>query len=410
MYKCRKKYLSASSFIFTRVLLIICSLFLSQGSLAQLDKKIRLPLQLIEKRGRNIYISDEKGQSKTTTLIPFLQKELERYLKRRGNPISALVILDVQSAEVLALVQGKEPRKWGSSVHTALYAGFPAASLFKTVTTAAALEVLKMSPDERLLVRGDCLTVEPSGYWLLDDKSYRYTRKLSFKRAFALSCNSAYAKLAMNHLGIKLINNYAKKLGWGKILPTDFLLEPSYLEEFKSSQATVASVGKFAAGFGMVGLSPMHAAWMTHLIATKGLRRKIRILRASPQEGSQDKQRVLSEETALKLQEMMQATVLNGTASSIFRKRPYRHLRRYIGGKTGTLYAKDPSGLSTWFAGFMPIKQPEIVVAALVVNKSKWVIKGAHLAAEAFLLWTKYKKQRARKLALKLKTKTKTPK
>ena len=207
----------------------------------------------------------------------------------------------------------------------------------------------------------------------------------------------------MNHLGLSLINRYAEKFLWRKSIPADFETFPSYFEKLIPHQATVASVGKFAAGFGMVGLSPMHAAWMTQVLGNGGVSKKLRILAENQDEDQEEYKRVINQKTSLQLLKMMQYTVLRGTASSIFSSTSYRRLRRVVGGKTGTLYAKDPNGLSTWFAGLMPIQKPEVAVVALVVNKSKWVIKGSHLAAEALLLWSKYKKSQVKRLAVKSK-------
>ena len=67
-----------------------------------------------------------------------------------------------------------------------------------------------------------------------------------------------------------------------------------------------------------------------------------------------------------------------------FAPRKYRRLRRLIGGKTGTLYSKALSGINTWFAGLMPVANPRVVVAAIVVIPNAWIIKGPNLAAEAF--------------------------
>ena len=68
------------------------------------------------------------------TIIPQIQNQVTRFVRNNGNPISALVITEVKTGKILAMVQGKQPEHWGAETHTALHVGFPTASLFKTVT------------------------------------------------------------------------------------------------------------------------------------------------------------------------------------------------------------------------------------------------------------------------------------
>jgi len=51
-----------------------------------------------------------------------------------------------------------------------------------------------------------------------------------------------------------------------------------------------------------------------------------------------------------------------------------------VAGKTGTLSDNEANRHYTWFVGFAPADQPEIAVAALVVNNPTWHIKAPLLA------------------------------
>ena len=92
----------------------------------------------------------------------------------------------------------------------------------------------------------------------------------------------------------------------------------------------------------------------------------------------------------------MKPTTLNGTATYAFRKRRYRRYKHLVGGKTGTLTGRTPKGLTTWFSGMMPINDPKIVVAAVAVVGNKWIVKGPHIAAEAFRAWDRLERKRER--------------
>ena len=44
----------------------------------------------------------------------------------------------------------------------------------------------------------------------------------------------------------------------------------------------------------------------------------------------------------------------------------------------------------------MPINDPKIVVAAVAVVGNKWIVKGPHIAAEAFRAWDRLERKRER--------------
>ena len=100
--------------------------------------------------------------------------------------------------------------------------------------------------------------------------------------------------------------------------------------------------------------------------------------------------RAVKPETASELTRMMTETVENGSARAAFRDSKGEPYLPGIGvaGKTGTLSDNEANRHYTWFVGFAPADQPEIAVAALVVNNPTWQIKssfdGAQLIALVF--------------------------
>ncbi len=82
---------------------------------------------------------------------------------------------------------------------------------------------------------------------------------------------------------------------------------------------------------------------------------------------------------------MMVATTEIGTARSYFSKRARSLKGIRVGAKTGSLSAKDYNGERhhfSWWVGFAPAENPQIAVAALIVNVGKWRIKSTYLARE----------------------------
>lgn len=332
-------------------------------------------------------IADDNGKLHGTRLDSDLQLHLQAFIAERGAPISGVVVVDVVTGDVLAMAQGRAPEKWGSTTHTTLYNRFPAASVFKTVVTTAALEMTQTEPDQMFGLPGGCggQDITPTATWMND----RGGQAMNLRRAFGHSCNGFFAKLAINQLGIGSITRYAKLFGWESALPLDIVMDPSRMMPPPVANSTSHTVGRFAAGFGTVGFSPMHGAWMATLIANRGIAKPLNVLRepdVSPI--TVDKTPIYSDETATRLMDVMRSTVHSGgTASQIFSKGRYRTIANDVGGKTGTLNGRTPEGITSLFIGLYPVNAPRIAVASIVVLEDRYLFKAPQLAAEAILAW-----------------------
>lgn len=339
-----------------------------------------------------IHVADDSGNDVTLTINPDLQERLTEFLRSKNDPIAAIVMVDVATGEILAMAQGRQPEQWGSSVHSALYAGFPAASLFKTVVTAAALEMSDMTEideDRPMPLDGDCSRVRPSSLWSHRRPSAR--GGMTMRRAFGKSCNGFFANIVINDIGIGPVNAMAERFGWGQGYGADFVAERSELASPPILGSSARTVGRYAAGFGRVTISAMHSAWMVLALANDGMAKPLRIRARANDMGLEDlaktiaAERLVSAETARRIRGMMASTIRGGTASGSFRVGPYRRIRELVGGKTGTLTGQAPRGLTTLFAGIMPLERPEVVVSAIVIEGDHWLIKASSLAAEGLV-------------------------
>ncbi len=331
-----------------------------------------------------IYLRGEGGVDRATTLNPVLQEQLTRFIADNQSPIAGIIMTEVRTGNVLAMAQGRDPSAWGGRAHTALHKGFPAASVFKTVVTAASFEIADMDPAEPVGLSGGCSHVRESGEWLLGRESERgrdAAGAMSLRRAFGSSCNGFFAKIALSRLGLGAITSFARKLGWENGVPADFAIERSPFFPPTPENSSAHTVGSFAAGFGYVGLSAAHAAWLMSTIANNGVGRPLRLFRDTP-ENPNAGERVMAPETARKMIGILDASVRGGTASFAYRRGKYKKIRDIVGGKTGTLTGTSPKGLTTWFAGLAPLDNPEVAVAAVVMLEDHWHIKGPLLAAE----------------------------
>lgn len=338
-----------------------------------------------------IYLPDAKGMPRATTLDPYLQNRLSAFLVDSQRPIAAAVIAEVKTGSILAMVEGRSPETWGGRTHTALHNGFPAASLFKTVVTAAAFEVANLGPLSEDALPGGCGNVRPTGEWLLDRSQARYGSILSLKRAYGASCNGFFAKLAINELGLGVITDFARRLGWEGGIPADFHVDRSPFLPPSPRNSSAATVGRFAAGFGHVGFSAVHGAWMMVMTAHGGRSIPLRLFRDTPLENPNIYPTIIQTETARNVLDVMQATVRGGTGKTVFGNGKYRRLMDMVGGKTGTLTGSSPRGLTTLFTGLAPLDAPEIAISTIVVLDKHWHIKSTTLAAESVLAYMERK-------------------
>ncbi len=296
---------------------------------------------------------------------PRLQEFSERALKSVSSPYVALVAVDPRSGKILAMTE-RAPNNESLLNH----ARFPAASLFKVVTSAAALEQGELEPDTMIPFRGGVYTLNQWNYRpnLRLDK-----RRLSVSEALGRSCNPVFGRIALKYLSPHILNSYALNFGFNTDLQSDLPLPES------DAEIPVDDYGlsRTAAGFGDVYISPIHAASLMAGIANGGLLSRPYILeKIVNQDGftfyqahKRTVKRMMDPETAATLLSMMESTTTVGTS----RKEFYRGSRPVLPGisvaaKTGTLRGQDPVGINNWFIAAAPLENPEIALAVVVVN------------------------------------------
>ncbi len=365
--------------LISKIILLGCALYALPLTSAQEPLQIQYFENSVDKSG--VYAVGTDGNKHLTTLDKNLQNHLQKFVRTRGaNSMAAVVVLEAQTGKVLAAVDGRSPEQQNDA--PLFYSYFPIASLFKTVISAASFDLLSLNGDDEQELRGGCANVAANGVWLRDDRIAK-TNSLSYKRAFAQSCNGFFAKVAVEKLGYGVMAEYAKIFGWGAAIPSDFFVPTSSMPFAPEASLSVQTVGGMAAGLGRIYTNVFHVAWQYMMIANGGYVKPLQLLASTPP--SPQGARALKATTIEKLQDIMPAVVgPRGTAGDSFRSRKFRDIRNHVGGKTGTLSGTHPKGINTWFAGMMPVDKPKYVVAAIVVINDLWHIRGPDLAAEAF--------------------------
>jgi len=310
------------------------------------------------------------------SLDPDLQRFTNALLKKSRAPHVAVVAMEPDTGKILAIAE-----KSNSIADLSLHTGFPAASIFKIVTTAAALEQGRVSPSSPIKFRGGTYTLNQ---WNYNPSPKKDRRSMPLYEALAKSCNPVFARVALNHLNPDLLRRYAGFFGFNTALGFDSPLPESSALIPESDFA----LSRTAAGFGDVTLSPIHAATLMAGVANDGvLPRPSLVERVVSKNGDvlyQSKpsfvQRLVKPETAETLLRMMEYTTTIGTSRREFMKknRPVLPGIR-VAAKTGTLSGKNPTGVNNWFVAAAPAEAPRIALSVIVVNPQGIDTKASHI-------------------------------
>jgi cell division protein FtsI/penicillin-binding protein 2 len=325
--------------------------------------------------GRYVAPLGDRGRA-VLTIDPALQARLERSLETYRVPWGATVLLEPATGRVLALAEHShaEPGRRGLP----LAALAPAASIFKMVTAAALLE-RGVGADGEICYHGGKRRLDPR---LLRDDPRRDRRCASLSEAFGHSTNVVFAKLADRDLDPDALRAAAERFLFNAPIPFARPVEVS-TAEIPAERFRAANT---AAGFGAVKLTPLHAALLAAIVANGGVFvPPVLIDRAdgAPAPVPPGARRVVDEQIASRLGEMMQETVSSGTARRVFRRvaGPLRGVR--VAGKTGSLADPSPYRDYSWFVGFAPADAPRVAVATVVVNDRLWHARAPTVAKEA---------------------------
>ncbi|HJK96053.1 MAG TPA: penicillin-binding transpeptidase domain-containing protein, partial [Polyangiaceae bacterium LLY-WYZ-14_1] len=207
------------------------------------------------------------------------------------------------------------------------------------------------------------------------------------------SVNVVFAKLADRHLDHATLARYAEAFGFGHALPFDAPTRASPIS-LPDKEASRLEFARTAAGFWHVHLSPFHAALVAATLANDGRMPRARMVdRVLDGDGDvlyepspEVFRAVVPRRTAQLVGRMMEQTCRpGGTADRAFfdrQGRPFLPGIR-VAGKTGSLSTDRPYRGYSWWVGFAPADDPQLAVAALVVNRPRWRIKASYLAREA---------------------------
>ena len=302
------------------------------------------------------------------TVDPALQAKVMRILEATKAPSGAIVMSDARTGRILAWAStGNE----GDLVRQAHY---PGASLFKVVTAATLLEERKVTPGESTCFSGGESRLKAAD---VEPGCHAGDQRTRFDHALGKSINGVFARLALQHLDEAQLATMATSLGPNDVPLFDLPADRSFVK----IPADRLGFARAAAGFGDAKLSPLSALFMMQTIANKGERVRLHVTGDPASTPRVVSGRAVSKETAEKLVKMLEVTTTSGTSRKAFRAMEGRP-NIAVAGKTGTLLSEKPRRLVSWFAGFAPAKNPEVVVSVLLANDEKWWRKANETARD----------------------------
>ena len=278
---------------------------------------------------------------------------------------------------------------------------FPAASIFKIVTAAAAIEKCRLDPDSKMHFNGRKHTLYKSQ---LKEIVNKYTQTISFKEAFAKSVNPVFGKIGALCLDKDVFDSYAKAIGFYRIIDFEIFLPPSLIV-LSSEPYHLAEI---ACGFTQkTRISPVHGALIAATILNQGKLIAPAIVDRITDEHKDTLYRnrpaiigqAFTPKTAKALQELMKATVQSGTVRGTFRK--YRKdkiiSKLEIGAKTGTINNQTNDLKYDWFVGYASEMSggAKIILSVLVAHE-KYI--GTRAVQYAIMAFKKYFKSQSGKM------------
>jgi cell division protein FtsI (penicillin-binding protein 3) len=317
------------------------------------------------------------GANLITTIDENIQYIVEKEIAAtvaatRAKGIS-IIVMDPRSGEILAMgnyptfnpneYAKYSPQSW---VNRAVSHTYEPGSTFKIVTAASAFEEGLAEPSEVIDCQMGKITV--FGRVIHDWKRFGL---LTVKQVMQNSSDVGAIKLGLR-VGDERFAEHIAQLGFGKLTSIDLPGEERGLAR-PVSRWTKSSIGSIAMGQ-EIGVTPLQIVRMVSTVANGGILYDPYVVKKveHPQKGilSQTEphgERVMSAETAAKLQDMLEGVVTDGTAKS-------GRLEGYTAaGKTGTAQKiEEATGRYSAtkyvasFAGFAPATNPVIAMIVMV--------------------------------------------
>jgi penicillin-binding protein 2 len=331
--------------------------------------------QIVRVLGRK---QTQAGRDVRLTLDLDLQRVAEAAL---GNRKGAVVAIDPRNGGVLAMVSRPtfDPNLFSKRITAAQWnqlqnqdhpfvnravQGFPPASTFKIVTTTAAIESGKYSPNTVLQTYPSLLI----GGIEFGDWNRAGFGPLNFVGAMAHSSDTFFYQIAMG-IGDKTLIDWTRRYGFGRKTGIDLADEEAaglvpdntWKQKELNENWFLGDTVNMSIGQGFLQSSPLQVAVMFAVPANGGYLVKPHLLKDNEAAQNWRESLNLKPETIRVLQEGLRGVITFGTGMALGESPVI------MAGKSGT--AEDFGREShTWFGAYAPYSKPEIIVVAFCEN------------------------------------------
>ena len=309
----------------------------------------------------------------------------------------AVVVMNYRTGEILAeesfpnfdpaAVTEKTKTDSGKPFYNRATQGLYApGSTFKIVTAAAALERIDnilnktYSCTGRLLVGGSLITDAGSD---LTREVYVHHDTIGIERAFQVSCNNAFAQIALE-LGDEALKREADAAGFDyNFLFRDLVVENSRYPDTNRTEREVAMTG---IGQSALQVTPMHMCLIAGAVANRGVMMEPRLLLKAVSAIGMDKasftaarfRQAFREDTAEVLRQYMYNVVQKGTGTAA------QVSGHRICGKTGSAEIDGQENTNAWFVGFIDEESAPYCIAVVCEDSGGGGAVAAPIAGAVF--------------------------
>jgi peptidoglycan glycosyltransferase len=257
---------------------------------------------------------------------------------------------------------------------------FVPGSIFKAVTSAAALDSGRFTIDSRFVDRGYCIEYGKQVKNFGDQNGPEVFGSVDFLQAFEHSINAVFCEIGKT-IGAGRILGTTKQFGFYKDPPLETPgneRSPSGLYNhgklfYPSNPATQVDPGRLAFGQERMLTTPLQMAMVAAAVGNKGVIMEPHVVdRVTAPGGGIVKRtrprkyrRAMRTKTAADLTRMMEAVVTGGTGTAA----QIPGVR--VAGKTGTAETGGAGTLNTtWFIAFAPAGAPRVAIAVVLQNQT----------------------------------------
>ncbi|HEX3019533.1 MAG TPA: penicillin-binding transpeptidase domain-containing protein [Chitinispirillaceae bacterium] len=321
-----------------------------------------------------------------------LQKLGNLLLKRYKPLYGAIIAIQPVSGRVLSIVSYKNDSVCDLG-NLSFRSIFPAASIYKTITAAAAIEEASFNAQSMVKHAGRNHTL----YKFQLEKELEQFNEITFEKAYAMSINPVFARIGMYSVGKSALENFSQKFAFNTAIPFELDVEMSHTGACDS----LFELAELASGFNQqTTLSPLHGALMASAISEDGKMPYPFLVDSVTRNDSciyKAQNRVwrtpIKKHTSEELRKMMSGVASYGTARKSFKyiRQSPRFDNIEYGGKTGSV-DKDSIGRVDWFIGFARDSvdpNQRIAVGVVTAHGAFWTVHSSFIAAEYFRYYLK---------------------